>query len=57
MQNLDVNNDGKIGYSEFLKAMVNPNQLLTPMNIRAAFDLFDVDGDGEITPVEIEQKL
>jgi len=33
MNNLDLNNNGKIGYTEFLKAIVDPNEILTPINI------------------------
>lgn len=46
-----------IEYSEFVSATCNLNNLLTEKNLKQAFDLFDLDMNGEITPRELKHIL
>jgi calcium-dependent protein kinase len=46
-----------IEYSEFIAAASNLNQLLTDKNLKQAFDLFDLDANGQITPRELKHIL
>ena len=45
----DANGDGTIDYTEFLAAAFQKDLLLSSQNLRAAFELFDKDGDKEMT--------
>ncbi|KAG0488329.1 hypothetical protein HPP92_007140 [Vanilla planifolia] len=59
LQAIDSNTDGLVDFSEFVAATVHVHQLeehdSEKWNLRsqAAFDKFDVDGDGYITPEEL----
>lgn len=66
MKKLDMNNNGTLDYSgkcidfnllEFLLATISVSELLTTDKLRAAFDVFDTDGSGEITMDEIRSAL
>lgn len=57
IKNIDFNNNGQIEYSEFVSAASNLKQLLTEKNLKQAFDLFDLDMNGEITPRELKHIL
>jgi calcium-dependent protein kinase len=37
-----------IDYQEFLTAAVDKRKIVNKENIKMAFDMFDIDGDGEI---------
>ena len=50
---LDTNHDGKIDYGEFITAAVNRARLLNEENLRIAFNLFDADGNGQISVEEL----
>ena len=50
---LDTNQDGKIDYGEFITAAVNRTRLLNAENLRIAFEIFDKDGNGQISKDEI----
>ena len=52
---LDANNDGMIDYGEFISAAVNRSKVVTDENIAMAFQLFDADGNGEISIDELKQ--
>mmetsp|Transcript_43344 Transcript_43344/g.41750 ORF Transcript_43344/g.41750 Transcript_43344/m.41750 type:complete len:95 (-) Transcript_43344:21-305(-) len=52
-----MNNNGVVDYSEFLVANLQSNELLTNEKLQAAFNLFDIDGDGRITLEEIKSLL
>jgi len=54
---VDMNNNGVVDYSEFLVANLQSNELLTNEKLQAAFNLFDIDGDGRITLEEIKSLL
>jgi Ca2+-binding EF-hand superfamily protein len=50
---LDTNQDNKIDYGEFITAAVNRTRLLTEDNLRMAFEMFDKDGNGQISTDEL----
>ena len=52
---VDVNGDGKIDYTEFIAAAFQKDLLLSSQNLRAAFQIFDKDGDGSISREELKQ--
>lgn len=57
VKNIDLNGNGQIEISEFITVCANMNKLMTEKNLREAFDLFDIDANGEITPREIKHIL
>ncbi len=57
MANVDVDHNGFIDYSEFLLASMNKRHLLSRVNLKRAFDLFDRDGSGLISAEEVKTVL
>lgn len=57
MQEVDSNKSGKVEYSEFLTAAMNKSNLLSKKKLEEAFNLFDHDGNGEITAEELKTIL
>ncbi len=55
LQNMDMDRNGHVDYSEFLTAAVNKNQLLSRGNLETAYKLFDVDKNGTVTVDEVKQ--
>ncbi|GMI63313.1 calcium-dependent protein kinase 20 [Hibiscus trionum] len=55
MQAADIDNSGTIDYSEFIAAMLHLNKIQKEDHLFAAFNYFDKDGSGYITPDELEQ--
>lgn len=55
MKACDVNGDGKIDYTEFVAAAMQKDILLSNQNIRAAFNMLDLDGNGSISKEELKQ--
>jgi len=53
-KNLDMDNNGYIGYEEFVRAAVSKEYFVKDNVLRFAFRYFDKDGSGEITFDEIE---
>ena len=53
-QNLDMDNNGYIGYEEFVRAAVGKENFVRDSVLRFAFRYFDKDNSGEITFDEIE---
>ena len=54
---IDMDMSGYIDYSEFVVATINKKKLLTEVKLKQAFNLFDKDGGGSITPDEIKNIL
>ena len=54
-KNLDMDNNGYIGYEEFVRAAVSKENFVKDNVLRFAFRYFDKDGSGEITFDEIEE--
>ena len=54
-KNLDMDNNGYIGYEEFVRGAVNKNYFVQPFVLKYAFKYFDKDNSGEITFDEIEK--
>lgn len=57
MEQIDLNGNGLIEYSEFVAACSNFYQMLTEKHLKQAFDLFDLDLNGQITPRELKHIL
>ena len=53
--NLDMDNNGYIGYEEFVRAAVSKNIFTYDHSLRVAFRYFDKDNSGEITFNEIKE--
>ena len=53
-KNLDMDNDGYIGYEEFVRGAVNKEYFIQPNILKFAFRYFDKDDSGEITLDEIK---
>lgn len=47
----------EIDYQEFLKANISSEHEVTDLKLKAAFNLFDIDGNGSITLDEIQYLL
>eukprot|EP00347_Sterkiella_histriomuscorum_P000514 403375554 len=57
MELADVDLNGKIDYTEFITATIDKKKLLSKDRLRAAFQLFDSNGDAYISPDELKQIL
>lgn len=57
LQQVDIDGNGYIDYSEFVMACIKTEELLSEQNLKKAFNLFDKDGDGSITVKELESIL
>ena len=53
--NIDYDNNGTISFDEFLKAAIDKKKLLTDEKLKAAFALFDMNGDGDIEAKELQE--
>ncbi|KAM3136552.1 hypothetical protein pb186bvf_011355 [Paramecium bursaria] len=54
-QQLDANNSGKVDFSEFVTATINREKILSKKKIEQSFKLFDLDGNGYITRIELTE--
>ena len=54
---VDADHNGYIGYEEFIRATVDRNKVLTDQKLESAFRLFDKNGDGFISAIEIKEVL
>eukprot|EP00928_Gymnodinium_smaydae_P095478 TRINITY_DN8222_c4_g1_i1.p1 TRINITY_DN8222_c4_g1~~TRINITY_DN8222_c4_g1_i1.p1 ORF type:complete len:526 (-),score=133.67 TRINITY_DN8222_c4_g1_i1:160-1593(-) len=57
LKTLDTDGSGVIDYTEFMAATLTTKQYLTDDALWAAFRVFDIDGDGNITREELEKVL
>jgi calcium-dependent protein kinase len=57
MKIIDQDNSGEISIEEFLRATINYENLATEKNLKLAFDYFDKDHSGTLTPDEIREVL
>jgi len=55
--NIDYDNNGTISFDEFLKAAIDKKKLLTEEKLKAAFALFDMNGDGDIEAKELQEVM
>jgi calcium-dependent protein kinase len=49
MSSVDLDGDGKIDYAEFIQAAIDHKHLLNKQNLEIAFNMFDLNHDGEIS--------
>jgi len=54
---LDVDGSGTVDYTEFLAATIDRKTSLTKEVLWSAFNVFDQNGDGKITPQELKSVL
>ena len=55
MDSVDSDGSGKIGYTEFIAASMSRREYLQEEVCWKAFGVFDLDGNGVITPEELQQ--
>ena len=54
---LDLNNDGKVNYNDFLAAAMDKDTMLTDEKLRSAFKVFDSDGSNSINAEDLIEAL
>ena len=54
MRSADTSGDGKIDYTEFMTAAFKKQTLVQEENLKKAFEIFDSDGDGQISLEELK---
>ena len=54
---VDINGSGKVDFTEFIIAAMNQEKILNVQKIEQAFRIFDSDGDGHISKVELENVM
>lgn len=54
-ENVDLNHDGEINYTEFLAVTVDRRETITKANLEFAFHHFDVNNSGVITSDNLEE--
>lgn len=57
MKNVDIDGNGVIEYTEFVMATMNQKNVSSEDKLKAAFNMFDKDGSGTISPDEIREVL
>jgi calcium-dependent protein kinase len=57
IENIDLDKNQYIEYEEFLRVTVNLDLLMTDKNLKMAFDFFDKDKSGKLTPDEIKKAI
>ena len=57
MKEVDTDRNGFIDYTEFLKSSLDHRKLLSKQNLREAFNMFDKDGNGTISALEVKKVL
>lgn len=56
-QKVDSDQNGFISYDEFIRASIDKTKILTEEKLKAAYKLFDKNGDGNIEAKEIKEVL
>merc|ERR1712157_434421 len=56
-KDFDTDGSGTIDYTEFIAATIERNNLSSDACIRAAFNVIDTNGDGQITKEELRAKI
>eukprot|EP00349_Pseudokeronopsis_sp_Brazil_P006537 CAMPEP_0202966692 /NCGR_PEP_ID=MMETSP1396-20130829/11239_1 /ASSEMBLY_ACC=CAM_ASM_000872 /TAXON_ID= /ORGANISM="Pseudokeronopsis sp., Strain Brazil" /LENGTH=58 /DNA_ID=CAMNT_0049690885 /DNA_START=1730 /DNA_END=1906 /DNA_ORIENTATION=- len=54
---MDIDGNGKVDIQEFIAAVIDHKQLHQESFLSKAFNLFDIDGDGQITKKELQRVL
>ena len=54
---VDADKNGFISYDEFIRASIDKNKILSEEKLKAAYKLFDKNGDGTIEAKEIKEVL
>ena len=57
MELADVDCSGFIDYTEFIRVTMDKEALLSDKNLKSAFDMFDDDGNGKISALELKDCL
>ena len=57
INSMDFDNNGYIEYEEFIRATIPKENLFTDVNLKTAFDMFDLDKNGSISLSEIKEVL
>lgn len=55
MKEVDTDGNGFIDYNEFLKATIDEKIMYSKVNLRTAFEMFDLDHSGKISLAELQQ--
>lgn len=53
----DFDDNGYIEFSEFCTASMDKRKMLSDKRLKAAFDLFDTDGSGQISLEEVKKLM
>jgi len=54
LKHADVNQDGRLDYTEFVTAAFDKHKLLNKKNLDRVFKMIDADGDGRISRQELQ---
>jgi len=57
VKSFDFDNNKIIEYEEFLRVTINPDNLINDKNLEMAFDFFDKDKSGKLSPDEVRAAL
>lgn len=57
MKNVDFDENGYIEFSEFVTASMDKRKMLSQDRLKAAFKIFDINGDGSISMEEVKSLL
>jgi calcium-dependent protein kinase len=57
MKTIDQDNSGQISIEEFIRATVDYENLVSEKNLKSAFDFFDKDHSGSLSPDEVREVL
>ncbi|CDW79639.1 protein kinase domain containing protein [Stylonychia lemnae] len=57
IKRIDIDGSGNIDIKEFITATMNLKDVINGKQLKQAFDLFDIDGNGQITKKELQRVL